>query len=313
MLSSIRALLRSPMASVNALEALVQGSANQQRVINEALAAFVQASTSQQLLLTEKLSALLAGSLNEQRLLAEIAERLRASPPEEGTIYSDRLSTNGFAVVRDFLDKDDADDLRAAVQSVYSVLEDSTAGAMGAVDPGFEKNFRQWRGVWLKPLPEFLAGAHADLAERFTRLTSQVERCTKRIFGQEWRLYTERSYFRRHIGMTRRVPWHVDADAAALNRAQSFNVWMPLDAVGRELPSLDVVPRSHITMQALPLITDEHRSRDDAFVASVGHAHTPMLDLGDAMALDQFTLHRTQQIGSAKMVRTACEFRFEHT
>jgi ectoine hydroxylase-related dioxygenase (phytanoyl-CoA dioxygenase family) len=108
------------------------------------------------------------------------------------------------------------------------------------------------------------------------------------------------------------VPWHIDADAASIYRVAgaAINVWMPLDPVGTDLPSLDFVPRSHTVMRNVPLLAGKDKYRDDAFVGTIGAPSTPQLAVGDALIFDQFVLHRTQNAGSADAVRTACEFRF---
>jgi ectoine hydroxylase-related dioxygenase (phytanoyl-CoA dioxygenase family) len=108
------------------------------------------------------------------------------------------------------------------------------------------------------------------------------------------------------------VAWHIDADGATIFRiaASVINIWLPLDAVGRDLPSLEIVPRSHAAMRDIAMLAGNNRSRDDAFVGGIGDPVTPQLELGDALIFDQFVLHRTQNVGSMDAVRTACEFRF---
>jgi hypothetical protein len=43
---------------------------------------------------------------------------------------------------------------------------------------------------------------------------------------------------------------------------------------------------------------------------ALGPSSIPQLQLGDALIFAQFTLHRTQNVGTKKAVRKACEFRF---
>jgi ectoine hydroxylase-related dioxygenase (phytanoyl-CoA dioxygenase family) len=87
-------------------------------------------------------------------------------------------------------------------------------------------------------------------------------------------------------------------------------VWLPLDAVGAGLPSLEMVVGSHDKMRQLPLLMGERRYRDDAFAASAGTKIVPQLDPGDAIIFDHFTLHRTQRQIGGIFERTSCEFRF---
>ena len=105
--------------------------------------------------------------------------------------------------------------------------------------------------------------------------------------------------------------WHIDADGAqTAGEAMCVNVWLPLDAVGTDLPSLDVIPGSHRKMRDLPLLTNEEYDRDDAFAAALGTAVTPRLKPGDALIFDQYTLHRSQPTTRKGFSRTSCELRF---
>jgi hypothetical protein len=218
------------------------------------------------------------------------------------------LAADGAAVVRGFLSPEDAANLRRTADEIYAVL-----GSCPHIPHrllGY--HFRLWRGVWLRPLPAFLRKARPDLEQRYEQSLRLIETQVKRMLGPEWRYFPKRSYFRRHVGMALKVPWHIDADAASIYRVagSAINVWMPLDAVGTDLPSLDFVPRSHTVMRSVPLLTGNDKYRDDAFVDTIGAPSTPQLAIGDALIFDQFVLHRTQQVGSANAVRTACEFRF---
>jgi hypothetical protein len=221
---------------------------------------------------------------------------------------TENLATDGATIVRGFLAPDDAANLRRTVAEIYAVMDSSESFPSRLLG----NNFRVWDGVWLKALPAFLRLARPDLAERYERSLRLVESQVKRVLGPEWRYFPKRSYFRRQRGMGKRVGWHVDADGATIFRiaASVINVWLPLDAVGTDLPSLEIVPRSHIVMRGVPMLTGNNRSRDDAFVGALGPSSVSQLELGDALIFDQFVLHRTQNVGAKDALRTACEFRF---
>jgi len=218
------------------------------------------------------------------------------------------LAADGAAVVRGFLSPEDAANLRLTVDEIYAFLDSCQHIPHRLL--GY--HFRLWRGVWLRPLPAFLRKARPDLDRRYEQSLRAIETQVRRMLGPEWRFFPKRSYFRRHVGMALKVPWHIDADAASIYRVagSAINVWMPLDTVGTDLPSLDYVPRSHAVMRKVPLLTGKDKYRDDVFVDTIGTPQTPQLTIGDALIFDQFVLHRTQQAGSADAVRTACEFRF---
>ncbi|HTH33475.1 MAG TPA: hypothetical protein VL976_03800 [Xanthobacteraceae bacterium] len=57
-------------------------------------------------------------------------------------------------------------------------------------------------------------------------------------------------------------------------------VWLPLDAVGTDLPSLDTIPGTHRKMRKLPCLTSGDYDRDDVFAAARGTAVTPRLNPG---------------------------------
>ena len=88
-----------------------------------------------------------------------------------------------------------------------------------------------------------------------------------------------------------------------IGRSQSINVWLPLDTVGSLLPSLDIIPAFHKKMRTLALMRDRVY-RDDTFAASFGSTVTPILDPGDALVFDQFTLHRTQHSPAIAQIDT---------
>jgi hypothetical protein len=218
------------------------------------------------------------------------------------------LITDGVTIVRGFLTADRAVQLRRTVDDIYLHLN----SLRQFPDRRFSDSFRGWHGVWLKLLPVVLRHERPDLEARYHALLQSIEADVTRLLGRGWRFFGKRSYFRRHLGVAKAVPWHIDADAAGLYRiaASVINVWLPLDPVGDLLPSLDVVPRSHAVMRQIPLLTGNDRYRGDEFVNAIGPHTTPRLEPGDALIFDQFSLHRTQPAGSEKSMRTACELRF---
>ena len=115
-----------------------------------------------------------------------------------------------------------------------------------------------------------------------------IERRTQRVFGDGWH-FSLRSFLPRHIGTNGILPWHIDADAAQTSRAHCINVWLPLDAVGTDRPSVDVILGSHIKMRDLPLLPGDIYDRDETFVASIGPTTSSGLNPGDALVFDHYT------------------------
>jgi hypothetical protein len=222
---------------------------------------------------------------------------------------AENLAIDGATIVRGFLAADDAANMRRTVDEIYAVMDSSERFPNRLLGV----NFRVWDGVWLKALPAFLCQVRPGLAERYEQSLRLVESQIKRVLGPEWRYFPKRSYFRRQRGMGKKVGWHADADGATIFRiaASVINVWVPLDAVGTDLPSLEIVPRSHTALRGVAMLAGNNRSRDDAFVSALGVSSSiPQLELGDVLIFDQFLLHRTQHVGAEDAVRTACEFRF---
>ena len=176
--------------------------------------------------------------------------------------------------------------------------------------PIWKTTFGGGTEFWLEHLPGLLEGYDRNLAARYRRVIELIERRTQRVFGDGWHFFALRSFLRRLTGTNRILPWHIDADAAQTNRAHCINVWLPLDAVGTDRPSVDVILGSHLKMRELPLLSGGQCDRDDAFVASIGPATSSRLNPGDALVFDHFTLHRTQPWRAENFSRTACELRF---
>ena len=199
-----------------------------------------------------------------------------------------QLTTDGVAIVREFLNSDQTTALKRLVASVY----DAMATCSEFSDPDMAENFKLWNGVWLRPLPDFLNG-RGTLSAQYRAAVANIVKRTRVLLGGDWRYYPLRSYFRKYTGAEELVPWHIDADAAMVDRPEAINVWLPLNAVGAGLPSLEMVVAFHQKMRQLPLLTGKRRYRDDAFAASAGIKIAPELNPGDAIIFDQFTLHRT--------------------
>lgn len=219
-----------------------------------------------------------------------------------------QLSADGVTSVRGFLGNAETSELRVLVETIYRHM----AAADAFPHPQMADHFRAWHGVQLAHMRPFLASRSPLLLTSYDRMVSLISQHARRRFGRNWRFAPELSYFRRHVGMSRKVPWHIDADAAGAGTSRTITIWLPLDRVGESLPSLDVIPGSRARMRNLPLlIEDDYRYRDDAFARAIGAPITPTLEPGDALVFDNFTLHRTQHIEGADILRTSCEFRFQ--
>jgi ectoine hydroxylase-related dioxygenase (phytanoyl-CoA dioxygenase family) len=210
------------------------------------------------------------------------------------------LARDGAAVVRSFLDRDEASALKATVEDVFSALAACTGFANG--DMAYHYQSRQ--AIWLRELPAFLEANNRALLPRYQACIDRVTDRTRALFGAGWQPYLSRSFIRRMTPQLR-LPWHLDADAAKLDHPHCCNVWLPLERVGTSRPSLEIILGSHRKLRASVKQKDA-----PALLASLGKPWTPRLDPGDVLVFDQFTYHRSQIIDGGDGIRTSCEFRF---
>jgi ectoine hydroxylase-related dioxygenase (phytanoyl-CoA dioxygenase family) len=212
------------------------------------------------------------------------------------------LARDGAAVVRRFLNRDEASELKATVEELFSAL----AECMGFANANMAHHYQTRQAIWLGELASFLEANNQALLPRYETLIDRVTNRTRALFGAGWQPYPSRSFIRR-MNPELRLPWHVDADAAKLDRPHCCNVWLPLDSVGTSRPSLELIAGSHRKLRASVKQKDA-----PALVASLGKPWSPRLDLGDALIFDQFTYHRSQIVDDSGGTRTSCEFRFYH-
>lgn len=115
-----------------------------------------------------------------------------------------------------------------------------------------------------------------------------------------------------------KIGWHRDADAADTARlGHCLNIWVPLDDVGIDAPSLQFVRGSHKAMRARPCTYSgrgDFEIPDDgvSFVAEHfpdAEVDTPLLAVGDAVVFDHHLLHRTQLMTGEVLARRSLECR----
>lgn len=220
------------------------------------------------------------------------------------------LELQGAVTINDFLDRELSATLKAAVDEMFATFSQCTA----FTDEAFTFHFRERHTIWIGGLPAELKAIGKN-PYLYAGLLSSIHDATHRTFGSEWTPLPGISFIRSHRSSATHLTWHIDADAAnALEVAgggDCINVWLPLHTVGRTIPSMDIVPGSHVEMRQRPLFRkDEVPIRSTDYVASIGKIVAPVLGLGDALVVDQYTLHRTQAGDFADALRISCEFRY---
>lgn len=249
------------------------------------------------------------GSLQPSRFLAEWRK--------SGVIKLDALlSTQEVMELRDF------------VAEIYELLSQEmtrNTAALNKIYPTLTDNFQKWRGIYLKPLPQFLRQFSPGLLQSHDRIVMGISTHVRHIFEASlfglprWSFAPSKSFFRRiNKNSASGVPWHTDAEAAGIAQSANrcFNVWIPLRDVGSDAPTLEFVPGSHRITRAEPIPLDirnrpDGQYRDTDWVQSLQKpTWAPSISLGDAVIFDQYTLHRTAKISGSSEERASCEFRF---
>jgi hypothetical protein len=108
-----------------------------------------------------------------------------------------------------------------------------------------------------------------------------------------------------------KVQWHRDYRAAFTQQGRiGLNFWVPLQHVGDELPSLELLPASGKVLleQAIPDLSFAEEAIQRYFPGQIPIA--PELDPGDVIVFHYHTVHRTQPYASLPEDRLSAEFRF---
>jgi hypothetical protein len=218
------------------------------------------------------------------------------------------LQYYGLAIVQRLLNNVEA----AGLQTTVLSASDAIAARARHSDANPKSLLWVRNDISLQQASNLLAGTHSALLARYAEYVDLIGERTRHIFGNAWRLCPDRSYFLRHVGTTKSVAWRSDADDG-VERQHFINLWVPLDAKGENFPSLDLVPGSHQTVRQMSRVATSNGHFSDAFVRSIGQPFTPVLVLGDAVAIDKFTLHRPQSLNLGHTNLLACEFRFRYS
>ena len=145
----------------------------------------------------------------------------------------------------------------------------------------------------------------------YDRVAGAAEQAARSILGWRTRLIPSHCVFRRYTEAITHVPWHIDADGAnTIAFDACFNVWVPLVPVGRDRPSLEIIPGSDAIMRRLPLREPRRANLSDEWVRDnlPSERWCPELSPGDVLIFSHFTAHRTQTMGNHPP-RVSGEFR----
>ena len=224
------------------------------------------------------------------------------------------LPSSGVRIFKAALSPASAEALLQVARSLYAALEarkNDDAASLAEMD--LRKSNDLWGGLRLSST---VALCHEDDIVGGLTLMAAATTVVESICGR-WSTIPlvawEHSFLRRLTPeKPAGVPWHCDAEAASTmllpGWEQIVSAWVPLVAVGESLPTLEVAVGSNAVMREQELVAANHR--DAAWVEGLAlEKIAPTLDPGDAIAFDQTTLHRTQQV-AVTAERVTLEVRF---
>jgi ectoine hydroxylase-related dioxygenase (phytanoyl-CoA dioxygenase family) len=209
-----------------------------------------------------------------------------------------RLQTDGAAIVRGFLSDQEFGRTAEMAGNAFAFLDG------GGGDATLRETWISVGTIWLTNLE------HCVAPELARELLTLLSREATRTLGLS-HLVVNMCSIRRLTDWHKRLEWHTDYHGGGTHPYDPlFNIWLPLTAVGREQPSVELVRGSHRRMRELP--PSETGVHTDAWVAE----HFPPTDRiapelapGDALIFDHLTLHRTQPLDRELVSRMSIECR----
>jgi hypothetical protein len=110
------------------------------------------------------------------------------------------------------------------------------------------------------------------------------------------------------------IYWHTDADGTGSWPFDPlWNCWMPLENVGVDYPSLELIEDSEAFMRTVPPLHPGHRTDewiDKNFPPATRRIMCPAMSPGDGLVFSHCVLHRTQPMQKLKGPRIGFEIRF---
>lgn len=237
------------------------------------------------------------------------------------------LETCGCFVIRGAMPLEVVDRVSARARLGYEELE--AAHAAGTLSPEAERRCYGY-GI-LRPFEDELACDDGrPMRQHMQDLVRQpfLAEVIRRYLGKQVTLLLEACHIRRQgpdqIG--RPVPLHQDASVMRMTSGRLLNFWVPLvDGTGRDAPGLEFYPKSLDS-----LIVPQRKPQDDtlqkkmysnfeldqeAVSAAVGGVSlwSPVLNRGDVLCLDGWSVHRTNFNPNMQRTRYDFEMRFCRT
>lgn len=150
----------------------------------------------------------------------------------------------------------------------------------------------------LRRVEHILWQSHPTLLERYFSTLNLIEDQTRRFFGGGWTIAKERSRFR-SLGSSQAMKWRFHSPEPEETGRHDILLWIPMNkALGGV--SIDIIAGSNAVLSHVDASQRQIYS-SPPFVAALGRPYSPVLDPGDIIVCDQFTLYRaTAPQNSAK-------------
>jgi hypothetical protein len=209
-----------------------------------------------------------------------------------------RLDTDGAAIVRAFLSNQEFGRIAEIAGNAFAFLD------AGGGDASERETWTSVGVIWRTNLE------HCVAPELGRELLTLLSREANRTLGLSY-LVVDMCSIRRMTDWQRVLQWHTDYHGGGTHPYDPlFNIWLPLTAVGREQPSVELVRGSHRRMRELPpsetgIFTDEWVAEHFPPTDRIA----PELAPGDALIFDHLTLHRTQPLDRETVSRMSIECR----
>lgn len=226
---------------------------------------------------------------------ATVKSRSRSAEPELD------LVRDGIVILRGALPPRE-------VWQTAALCEAAFTGLTRESDPSTLDNVVGWGGMSIDQMLACMTD-QGPLCGILDRLTALVPGAS---------LIRSLSVLRRRVKHRTSMPWHVDAEAAS-TRAHDpcVNFWVPFAPVGAgRSPTLEFLLDSAETMRTYRAQRTGETFRLDQWVEMrLGHCRRiiPVLEPGDVMLFDHYTMHRTERVSGRKpMPRITAEIRFQY-
>jgi hypothetical protein len=224
------------------------------------------------------------------------AREMAASKLEMISAHSE-LAFYGCTQAREFFAKEDSEEFFELSQEILKITFGANFDEPSLAPFGMR--------IPLARVEHTLRQSHPILLARYIRALQKIEDQTRRFFGNGWMLAQGRSRFR-SLDSNQAKKWCFHSPGPGEPKRHGIVLWIPLNkALGGV--SIDIVGGSHTVIS---LADAKYRQiySSPPFVAALGRPYSPVLDPGDIIACDQFTLYRAS--ASQDSAGFACELAF---